>query len=240
MAQYFISKAGNLSGGATGIPDAFRAMAQQLAKTYVVGHAGVTDNSAGVPSALRTVAFPAPLVDTAASGSNLATKATVDASLAAVQNAIKTLYVKALAAAALLGVEPAVYNGGGTDGAGTVAAIGVTIAGATTGPAAASVNPLLAAANGALYDLAAIVRKITIATGDPELVIDGASTYAQGLAWQGTIPSFGVTSGTAGATGVTAASMAAALASYANNIATIAAALNAVNTAGKPAIRAVS
>ena len=245
MGQYKISKAGNISGGGSGIPDFTRALTQSIAKLYVQGSDAIVDNSGGVPDVNNTVRMATYAVDTPANGNSQATKATLDTQMGNVQNALATLFAHALSIAALLGVEAPTYAGGGTNGNGTIGAISTAVAGAATGPtASAGLNPSIDSINGAMYTLACVIKKIAVATGDNELQIDQSGAYAgagqSAYQYEPAVAALDVTSDAAVAIGLTAMAANATLTLWQNNIATMAAVLNAVNTPRQLLVRAVS
>ena len=183
MGQYKISKAGNLSGGCSGIPDALRAVAQTQARIFLTGKMAVTDNSGGVADVGRRILFPSAIFDGPANGNDRATGANVDAALSAILNALTTLFVVAVGGANLIGSEAPLVALGGTNGNGTIGAISTAVAGAATGPSAAIMTPTMALINVALHELACVVKHLEVAAGTNELILDVSSankTYGLG------------------------------------------------------------
>lgn len=183
----------------------------------------LVNNSGGVVSGTNTVtAATTVFADTPASGSNLASKATIEAALVTVQDAIAELYAKANVYVAKLGLAQITYNGGGAAPDGTVAVITVATTGATTGPTAANLALAIASLNNALYNVTVLSNKVAASLGKTKLTVTPGTTAAA-------IAALTVTTGTAAGTGVTKVAADAALVQLANNVATIAAHLNAHN-----------
>lgn len=233
-----ISRAGHLVG-ATSEREAIRALAQSIMKIDVTSKIpGVTDNSGGaVGVAPLVLTLPSLLANTPVSGSNVAAVADVNAGLTALRSALRTLFAKANAIASAAGFAPVTYGGGGTDGAGTVAAIPDTVAGAATGPDFAASNVLLNGYNNAVYNLAALVNRLTEATGDDNVRLN--PTNAPVVNTQN-IGALGVDVGAAqGVSAVSAADWANALSLWQNAIAIVANRLNAVVAPGTVRLIAV-
>lgn len=157
----------------------------------------------------------------------LAQKASTETELAKVKGALATLFTKANALATVLSIDNVTYSGGGTDGAGTVAAMGVAVTAATTGAQATQSNTARVALNDAFYSLGLLVNRLAEATATAKLVLPEGHTFAS------TIAAIAGTVGTAASPAVTKAAMDAALVVWRNNTATIAARLNAM-TADAP------
>lgn len=181
----------------------------------------LTDNSTGVAGA---VALVGPVADEAASGTNLADKATTESALGSVRSALNTLFAKANTAAGKLGLAAVTYNGGGTNGGNTVAAVSKSVTGAATGAQAAEFNGVVADLNTGFYILGSLVNRLCVATG--EAGVDMSAV--KGLEYANTVAAIATATGTAASPGVTKAAADAALTTFANNVATVAVALNAV------------
>lgn len=180
----------------------------------------LTDNSTGSAAAKFTI--PEKAVAIAASGSNLAQKAATETALGKVKNALATLYTRANAVATGLGLETSTYVGGGTDGAGTVAALDKSVTGATTGAALVEYEANRLAINGNLTTLKGFVDRLANAVGIKDLADKAGQTGAH-VAITGTV-------GTAAAPGVSKAKVDADLTAWANNVAILAAKLNAITS----------
>jgi hypothetical protein len=197
------------------------ALVQQAARGVVSGVTNLTDSSAGTAGS-TVVAADASFVDTAVSGSNLATKASAEAALVTVQDALKELATKANEYAGKLGVDQITYNGGGAAADGTIGAVTVATTGGATGPTNANLAPIVTALNTATYNIAILTNKCAKAVGATQLTVfqDTAAT---------TVAALSTNTGTAATPGVTKVELDASLVTMANNIATIAAKLNAIN-----------
>lgn len=176
----------------------------------------LTDNSAGGGSAFT---IPAKASAVAASGSNIATSASFNTAIGTVKDAIATLYAKANAINAALGLPSVTYNGGGTSGGNTVAAVTKTTTGGTTGVQLAEYEAIRLATNGQLTRLKGIVDTLARALGVSKIPDIAGQTGAAGA--------IGTTSGAA-APGISKAKADSDLAAWANNIAVVAAKLNAI------------
>lgn len=215
--------------------DILRALAQSVARSIAEPIASLTDSSGGVASTTRTLTASSALTDVAASGSNLATKASADAALLTVKDALATCFTKANAVATALGLPTVTYNGGGTDGAGTIAAITVASTAGTTGIPAANANIMLTAVRNAIYNLAVLVNKLCAAVGAKRLKV---TSYKGVGNWQATIAAIAALTGANAAPAVSKAALDVELAKMQVNIATIAARINDVVTLKVPLVLA--
>lgn len=223
----------NIASGASA-HQAMRRMIQFTAAVRLSQETGFTDNSTGVSGAGTISAITVP-VAAAVSGTNLAPKAGLDAALVTVQNALRTEQSKITALGTILNIQnPFTYNGGGTDGNGTIAAITKTVTAVDgTGNTGAAYAGTLLAYQSLTSAISSIVRefnKVAIASGYT-VITDNSG----GSAAVATVPALVVNTGT-GVTGssavgatasVTKANADAMLVSLANAVATIAAATNA-------------
>jgi hypothetical protein len=222
--------------GATGIPEALRAIAQSIVKITATGPvAALTDNSGGIASDFLPLNTTR-LADSPVSGTNLATPADVTTNLISLQNALKTVYVKANTLAAAIGLAGVTYNGGGTDGSGTIAAITTAVTGAATGGNAANANALVGAYNDAVYNLAILTNRIVEATGDDPILVNPSNVAVHLLS---TVPVLTSDPGAASAPGVAAADWVAQFVIWKNAIAAIAEGLNSARTPGTVRVIAV-
>lgn len=181
----------------------------------------LTDSSTGTAGTLAKVAAA---TNVAATGTDLADKATTETALGTVKNALATLFAKANTAATAVGLATVTYSGGGTSGGNTLAAMTKTVTGAATGAQATEFNAVVASLNTAFYILAGHVNRLAVATGE-----DAVNAAAlSGMVHATTIAAIGTGTGTAASPGVTKVVADAALVAFANNAATIAAALNTV------------
>jgi len=230
MPSATITKDGMLKG-VDSMPLAIRLLAQTVARTITAAEASVTDNSGGTASTTLAInAVTTVFANVANSSTNLAQEASTETQLGALRSSLATLFTVVNNLANKLDIPLVTYNGGGTDGSGTVAAIGVSVTAATTGVQAARMNVLKDQFNDAIYVLSTLTNKVLEGAGVAPLVVNFTDTY-------GTIAAIDTTNtGTAADPGVTKASVDAALTVWRINIATIAARLNVVTVAGNPLI----
>jgi len=200
-------------------------LAQTLAAIKAAGVTDLTDSSGGTASStFALVAVPADLVNAPNAATNLASKATAEAQLNLVKDALLELATKANAVATATNVLGLTYNGGGTSADGTIAAIGTTTA-AATGAQAAATNTVITNLNNAMASVEGLIDRIAVATGKLKMTGAVVGTYSQ------TVAAITVDTGTAADPGVTKAALDAKLALYAANIATLAAKLNTITGA---------
>lgn len=184
----------------------------------------LTDSSGGSASGARALGVvAAAAANTAASGSSLAGKATTEAAMVTVLDALATLYAKANTAATVLGIPNITNSGGGSSGGNTVAAVTVSVTGATTGVPATAWNTFTAATANSFYQLGTLVNKLARATGQSELDL----AALKGTVVASTISAISTATGTAADPGTTKARVDADLVVMANNAATVAARINA-------------
>lgn len=213
--------------GASNHTDVIRALIQQTTKLKAEQIAALTDNSTGDPTPTAgEVQVVAAFAGAAASGSNLAGKATTETALGKVKNAITELATKANAFATALGVTGLTDSSGGTAADGTIAACDVSVTGATTGALVENSNTIRLAINDAFAEITKVVNRCAVAVGHDELEID----YDDFASTNGTVGAIGTDTGTAADPGVTKAEMDAALVKWVDNIAYIAAKLNDLRT----------
>lgn len=204
---------------------ALRSLLQMQARSALSGVTALTDSSGGTASPGRVIqAFVTSFVNVANSGGQLAGKATTDSALASIQTAFATSFARLNTFQTALGLPVTTYNGGGTSGGNTLAAVTTSVTGATTGAPAADLAPIFRAFDVALDTLATETNKVLVATNRPLLVLPNDLTVVS------TVPAFVVTTGTAVDPAVTKAVVDAELAKAANNFATIAAALNSARS----------
>lgn len=213
--------------GANNHTEVLIALTQQGAKQKLEGVAALTDSSGGdatpTADAVQTVAD---FAGAAASGSNLAGKATTETALGKVKDAVTELATKTNAMLALLGLTQLTDNSGGTTADGTIAALDQTVTGASTGAVVATTNAIVAVINDAFNEIGLKVNVIATALGvTPVTIASGFATK------NGTIAAISTSTGTAADPGVTKAEMDAALVKWADNVAYLAAKLNTYRTA---------
>ncbi len=183
-----------------------------------------------------------------ATGTIGGTKATTDASLALVNDALDALFFDANAVAAVLGIAQVVYAGGGTKASPINAITGAGVL-AVTGATAAVMNPIRVQIDKNMHTVAALYNKIARAVGHepvfihtnpylqppPDTYDAGGTGLGGGTSAAGTGVAFGkdapftdptpaITedSGAANATGTTKAAIDAALDIWRNNVETLA------------------
>lgn len=234
LAPMVLSRSGALSLTGDEVRVIIRGLIFTQAKYYLSATSALTNSSGGVAETLFRLLPAVAAVSSSATGSNLADKTTAEAALLTVLNALATIYAKANAAAVALGIAQVTYNGGGTNGAGTVAAVTQSVSATATGVPAIAFNVALVAINTAIATLMMLVDKIAYATGiaplNPVLSIVAPPLVA--TPWRDTylttIPAVVIATGTAAATlAVLATEANAALVVWANDIATTAVRLNA-------------
>lgn len=210
-----------------------RSILQFQARQAVDGVADLTDNSGGSDG---TLAAGTVATNVAASGTDLAGKATTETALGTVADAVATLAAKYNAIATILGLTAIVDNSGGASGGDTLAAVTVSVTGAATGAQATEYNASVDAIEAAFHTLASHANMVAAATGGATDSVAGLS----GNTYSATIAAIPTDVGTAADPGVTKAVVDADLATFADNAATIAATLNAaVAGAGSPGAVAV-
>jgi hypothetical protein len=201
------------------------AVVQELVKAHArdvsAGITSLTDSSAGVAGTALT-SLSTSLANVAASGTSLASKATTEAALVTVVDAVRELYVKANEYATKVGIDNVTYSGGGVATDGTIAAVTVSTTGATTGAQATNVNAIFTAYNQAFYILGAHVNKLRRSQGLSEITLVSNT-------WAATVAAFATSAGTAADPGITKVAMDAELVKAANNIATLASYINGLN-----------
>jgi hypothetical protein len=192
----------------------------------------LVDSSTG--TAASTVALPANVQATAQSGSNLATKAALEAAFATVLNGMGEVLAKANTMGTAIGLPVIVDGSGAAVVDGTIAAITKTVAGATTGAQVAQTNEVINGLNDYLVTIAARVNELCAAVGVKTVKLSGAGRE------QSPVSAKGLGTGTAAATtAVSKASADALLVVYANAVATLAAKLTAANAmTSKPKVLA--
>lgn len=202
--------------------EATLAIARHIARDLTSGVTALTDSSAGTPGATVDKVDTTAFVNVAASGSSLAGKATTEAALGTVKDALVELYAKANAYAAIVGVDAITYSGGGTAADGTVGAVTKSVTGAATGVTASAFADVVDPINAAIYNLAIFVNRIARAQGKETVTVfqDTATN---------TIAALATDTGTAADPGVTKVAADAALTVLANNVATLATKLNTFN-----------
>lgn len=230
-----VYKDGSFSGNdVSSITNVILKLAQQFCHERAASNTVITDNSGGTANTSKTVSLvESDFENEANSGTSLAQTTDTRGSLTSLRNALATLYAVSNDVASDLGLTQVTYNGGGTNGSGTVAAIDTTITAAATGVQASEMNALKVSFNNAIYTLSSQVNELCRATGVEELNIEGLTfgTYST------TIPSIDPNAtGTAASPGVSASSVQAAITQYNNDIATIIARINAVVTLSTPLV----
>lgn len=215
----------HMTNEAINLEDVMRAMLQTQGRIAAAATA-VTDNSGGVANGsnppVLTRAGEATAVANA--GTNLAQKASTEAALGTVRNALATLFAKTATANTKLGLNPVTYNGGGADGNGTVAAVTKSVTADAVGVNANGYNAATKAINDALYTLAVLISRVAVATGTRRLDVSSFSAASQSLL--GSVPAISTDTGTAASPGVSKAKVDADLTVFANDVATLAAKLN--------------
>lgn len=206
------------------------ALAGQHCRALTGAVTPLTNNSGGTAGHIKKVAT---LATSANASTNLADVTTTEAALTTVHNAIRELYAKANATAAVLGVDQITYSGGGASPDGTIAAVTVSVTAASTGAQASVNTAVIDKFNNAFYNAAVLVNKLNAACGLPLLTDEIKGTPAT------TIAAITVSAGTAASPGVTKVDMDAALSKFRDNVKTLASALITLNTATTPAVRPV-
>lgn len=223
MIKFSKSTGGRVDGG----PDTalLAAMAQQFAAIKASATTDLTDSSTGsADSDFEIVAVAGNLVNAAASGSDLSTKASAEAKLNLVKDALLELATQANTLATALGVTGLTYNGGGTAADGTIAAIAATTGGAT-GAQATETNATIVSLNAAFSSVAELINRVATATGGTKLI------NSTGAAAVSTVAAITVDAGTGADPGIKKTALDTKVAAFANNVATAAAALNAMTGA---------
>lgn len=212
------------------IQEAVRALAQQASHDKAAGITALTNNSGGTAG---TVTAISDFENEANDSTNLANATETDAALDTVHDALRELYTKANETATALGVDNVTYNGGGTAADGTVGAVTVSVAAATTGAQASNLNTTKDAFDNAFYQLTRLVNDLAIACGVAEAPIDFIKDTSA------TIAAINVAVGSAADPGVTKAAVDAALVKYRTNVKTLGDKLVSLNTAAT-ALKAVA
>ncbi len=221
-----------------------RALAQSVCAMRLADFAALTDNSTGtaqspVPVDSGSLAALADFTAIAASGTNLAPKAGVDTAIGKVNGALKTLQVRIHAMIDAAAASKCTYNGGGTDGAGTVAAMDKTFTAVngsgSNAASAANLQAYLVAARNAMAAITVDLNRARVAAGFKPVRYASLghtltpTTVAALAANTGT----GVDGANAGANaGVANTEANTVFTALANNVATLAAAVNEVAADG--------
>jgi hypothetical protein len=216
-----LKRFGSAAAGEHNYSFILRKLAQQDARRAISGVAALTQSSGGTAGTILPVAAT---VGAAVSGTNLAGKASTEAALNTVLDAVGELYTKANAMATILAVPTVTNNAGGTAPDGTVGAITVATTGAATGVLVANTNVMIAALNKAMYNLAGLVKGLCRATHNTEPVINFGSTGVKAT----TIAAITIDGGTAATPAVTKVEADAALVVYRTNIKTLGDILNTI------------
>lgn len=229
MVDIYLNKGGTIAG-ATSPHDVLRALAQTEARRVTSGVTALTNNSGGTEGT-AIVAHDA-VTNAAASGSNLAQKASTETALGTVLDGLAEIIAKANATGTALGYADfnVTDSSGATAADGTLGAVTVSVTGATTGVQAADLTDTLDDLDNMQYHAAKQVNKLLAAVGLDEVTVPYVKTTAS------TIAAITVSGGTAADPGVTKAAVDAILVDYRNNIKTLAEKLIDVNTAGKPLV----
>lgn len=218
-------KQGGMAEGGVDINNAVRELAQQNAHILANGVADLTNNAGGSAGSIVAITD---FSNVAASGSNLADKTETEAALNLVKDALLELATKANAVASVLGIEELTYNGGGTSADGTILAITVSVAGATTGVQATEMNATKDALDNATYQVAILINKLCAACGLDKVDIGYQRVIVD------PVTAITVAGGSAADPGVTKAAVDTALVVYQTNIKTLGDKLVAMaNTAAK-------
>ena len=181
-------------------------MAQTWALHAASSVASMTDSSGGTPGAGAT-AYTLEATVTAArvtayQGTAAAPKSEIDLAFGNVRNAIATIAERLKLVAAKVPAVTITNSTGGTDGAGTIAAIDVSYI-AVNGAGAVDYATYVALAqqyDTALYELAVATNKLCYATGIQELILPAA--YPATTSYDFTLAALGVATG-ASVTGTT-------------------------------------
>jgi hypothetical protein len=195
-------------------------LAKAHCRTVGATVSSLTDNS-GASAGTSVVALSTSLANTAASGTNLASHASVETAVGTVIDALNELAVKANAYATALGLSTVSYSGGGAAADGTIAALTLTSTGASTGGQAASVNTLFGALNNAFYNVTVVVNEVAKAQGLAQLAVPAGVV--------GAVSAITNSAGADASPGVTKAAVDAELAKAGANVALLASKLNAFN-----------
>ena len=212
-----------------------RAIQTMTNQALDISTAVLTDNSGGTAIATRILVAPATQVDEADAGTDLATGATLTASLDAVGDALTTMFAKANTIAAILDTRAVTDSSGFTDGTGTIAAIGDGGIAAAVGPQATETNASVAILQAMQSELVSMVNPIARATGQTELSF---ATDDNDIL-DGTVAAITNDTGTPADPGIKKAAADALMVVMENNVATIAAVINAALTFSGPQVVAV-
>lgn len=213
-----------------------RSMAQFQCRQVLTAAAALADGSTGVANAGRTLVAPVAAVGGAASGSNLADKATTEAAAVTVVNALREVWAKANIQATALGLPVAAYAGGGAAADDIISPVTVSVTGAVTGVLVAPFNTFLATVAESMADLRAMTNGLLEAGGFAGAQMGGFAGAVTGNATVAINTNLGV----AASPGVLKAEADAAFVVLANNVATLAVALNALRAgSGRPPVVAV-
>ena len=222
-----------------------RALAQYQARhalnagTAITALTDSTGGTADAATAGRRLFKPATAVGGAASGSNLAGKASTETALGAAVDGVAEIAAKANAMAARLGLGALTYNGGGATPDDTLAAVSNAVTGATTGAVVADFNAVVAALADAQAAVAHQVSRIARACGVPATSLGTAGWAPNFNLASGAVAALSTATGTAASPGVLKTEADAALGVLRNNLATMAAVLNACRVQGAPAVVAI-
>lgn len=150
------------------LADAIRGLAQYDAAGIAKAIADMTDNSTGASGGNVAAALAVPMAFTSA-GTDAAPKAGTDTALTALRSAITTVATSALAINNAIGMDAFTISTGGTNGAGTVAALTKTVTAvagsAGTGCGYATTAALLTQYRTELARLVKVVNVIAVGVG---------------------------------------------------------------------------
>jgi len=175
-----IAKGGVVLDG-TALHEVVRVLAQDAALTKGAAVADLTDNSGGT-SGSGVVAAVGTVTAFTVTGTDLTPKAGFDAELAKVKNALRTVQAKLEGVATATGVTLGyTYSGGGTNGAGTIAAISDALTEVTGdssgGLAFAGTNDLVTTYKNAIATLIAGANKVRTAAGLSAIVDNSGGLF---------------------------------------------------------------
>jgi hypothetical protein len=198
-------------------------LAKAHCRSVCSGVAALTDSSGGTGGS-SLLAVSTDLTNSANSGTSLAQKASTEAALGTVKDALLELFTKANEYATKLGLDNVTYTGGGTTADGTVSAITVSVTAATTGGAATATNAVFDEINQYFYVLSVLTNKLLRAQGYSELTTSDITDT-----WTASLGALSVDVGTATDPAITKAEVDAELVKMRTNVATIATKLNSLN-----------
>lgn len=215
--------------GASDLSEVVRKMAQQNALTLTGAITALTNSSGGTAG---TITQHTTFANVADDSTSLADGTESDAALDTIHNAIREIYTKANATAAVLGIDEITYNGGGAATNGTVEAVTASVAAAGTGAQATETEVVADAFDNAIYNAAILINTLADATGIARVALGYTGTI------QSTIAAITVDVGTPADPGISKAAMDANLVIYRNNIKTLAEKLILINTVTDPYVLA--